>query len=149
EGVMMFLNHSCEPNVGIQGQIVFVTLRDVVAGEELTLDNGTIDHGAEPMACRCGAVACPSLKRAIAPEAGVPWFPTIQPSIATSKLTLPAWLPPFCPLALRGTATQHVEMPTKAIFHVAIDVAQGTQIAGGHRPTVAQGGVGLGERFIE
>src|SRR5262245_58989518 len=24
EGVMMFLNHSCEPNVGIQGQIVFV-----------------------------------------------------------------------------------------------------------------------------
>src|SRR5262249_51705966 len=24
ESVMMFLNHSCEPNVGIQGQIVFV-----------------------------------------------------------------------------------------------------------------------------
>src|SRR5262245_48119615 len=38
EGVMMFLNHSCEPNVGIQGQIVFVALRDVAAGEELTLD---------------------------------------------------------------------------------------------------------------
>src|SRR5215204_2377130 len=26
EGVMMFLNHSCEPNVGVQGQIVFVAL---------------------------------------------------------------------------------------------------------------------------
>lgn len=58
EGVMMFLNHSCEPNVGVQGQIVFVALRDVAAGEELTLDYGTIDHDAEPMVCRCGAIAC-------------------------------------------------------------------------------------------
>ena len=58
EGVMMFLNHSCEPNVGVQGQIVFVALRDVPAGEELTLDYGTIDYDAEPMACRCGAAAC-------------------------------------------------------------------------------------------
>src|SRR5262249_43212899 len=58
EGVMMFLTHSCEPNVGVQGQIVFVAMRDVAAGEELTLDYGTIDHDAEPMACRCGAAAC-------------------------------------------------------------------------------------------
>lgn len=58
EGVMMFLNHSCEPNVGIQGQIVFVAMRDVEAGEELTLDYATIDHDAGPMACRCGATAC-------------------------------------------------------------------------------------------
>src|SRR5438552_13893376 len=58
EGVMMFLNHSCEPNVGVQGQIVFVALRDVAAGEELTLDYAMIDHEAEPMACRCGAAAC-------------------------------------------------------------------------------------------
>lgn len=34
----MFLNHACEPNVGIQGQIVFVAMRNVAAGEELTLD---------------------------------------------------------------------------------------------------------------
>lgn len=58
EGVMMFLNHSCEPNVGVQGQIVFVAMRDVAAGEELTLDYGTVDHDAEPMTCVCGAVAC-------------------------------------------------------------------------------------------
>lgn len=38
----MFLNHSCEPNVGVQGQTVFVALRDVLVGEELTLDYGTI-----------------------------------------------------------------------------------------------------------
>jgi SET domain-containing protein len=58
ESVMMFLNHSCEPNVGVQGQIVFVAMRDVAAGEELTLDYAMIDDDAEPMACRCGAAAC-------------------------------------------------------------------------------------------
>lgn len=58
DGVMMFLNHSCEPNVGIQGQIVFVAMRDVAAGEELTLDYGTIDHDIPTMTCRCGAAVC-------------------------------------------------------------------------------------------
>jgi SET domain-containing protein len=58
EDVMMFLNHSCEPNVGIQGQIVFVAMRDIAAGEELTLDYATIDLDTEPMACRCGAAGC-------------------------------------------------------------------------------------------
>ena len=58
EGLMMFLNHSCEPNVGVQGQIVFVAMRAVAAGEELTLDYATIERPAEPMACRCGAECC-------------------------------------------------------------------------------------------
>jgi uncharacterized protein len=58
EDVMMFLNHSCEPNVGIQGQIVFVAMRDIDMGEELTIDYATIDHDAEPMPCRCGAASC-------------------------------------------------------------------------------------------
>src|SRR5262245_5317280 len=57
-GLMMFLNHSCEPNVGIQGHVVFVPLRHVAAGEELTLDYATIERPAEPMACRCGARGC-------------------------------------------------------------------------------------------
>ena len=58
ERVMMFLNHSCEPNVGVQGQIVFVALRDVAAGEELTVDYGTTVCHEEPMACTCGAATC-------------------------------------------------------------------------------------------
>jgi hypothetical protein len=58
DAVMMFLNHSCEPNVGVQGQIVFVAMRDVAAGEELTIDYATIDHDTPPMTCRCGAAAC-------------------------------------------------------------------------------------------
>src|SRR5262245_24812409 len=61
ENLMMFLNHSCEPNVGIQGQIVFVALRAIAAGEELTLDYATIERPAEPMACRCGAGCCRGL----------------------------------------------------------------------------------------
>jgi SET domain-containing protein len=58
ENVMMFLNHSCAPNVGIRGQIVFVAMRDIAAGEELTIDYATIDHDTEPMTCRCGSVDC-------------------------------------------------------------------------------------------
>ena len=44
EGLMMFLNHSCEPNVGIQGQIVFVAMRPIAVDEELTLDYATIER---------------------------------------------------------------------------------------------------------
>jgi hypothetical protein len=32
------MNHCCQPNCGIKGQIVFVALRDIFAGEELTFD---------------------------------------------------------------------------------------------------------------
>lgn len=58
EQVMMFLNHACEPNVGIQGQIVFVAMRNVAAGEELTLDYATIDHDTPSFRCRCGSDRC-------------------------------------------------------------------------------------------
>jgi len=61
EDVMMFLNHSCAPNVGIQGQIVFVAMRDIAAGEELTLDYATIDHDSDSMRCKCGAPGCRGL----------------------------------------------------------------------------------------
>jgi hypothetical protein len=47
--------------VGIKGQIVFLAMRDISAGEELTLDYATIDQGSEPMACRCGAEGCRGL----------------------------------------------------------------------------------------
>jgi hypothetical protein len=58
ESVMMFLNHSCEPNIGIQGQIVFVAMRPVRKGEELTIDYAMFGGNAKPMTCRCGAPAC-------------------------------------------------------------------------------------------
>jgi len=58
EGSMIFSNHSCEPNIGVQGQIVFVALRDIEAGEELTHDWATTDDDNYEMECKCGAPSC-------------------------------------------------------------------------------------------
>jgi hypothetical protein len=58
DGSMIWSNHSCEPNIGVQGQIVFVAMRDIAAGEELTHDWATTDDGDYTLACRCGAAAC-------------------------------------------------------------------------------------------
>ena len=58
EGSMVFSNHSCEPNVGVRGQIVFVAMRDIEAGEELTHDWATTDDDDYELECRCGAQTC-------------------------------------------------------------------------------------------
>ena len=58
EGGMIFSNHSCEPNIGVQGQIVFVALRDIQAGEELTHDWATTDADAYEMECKCDTPSC-------------------------------------------------------------------------------------------
>jgi uncharacterized protein len=58
ETVMMFLNHSCEPNVGIEGQIVFVAMRPIRSGEELTIDYAMFGADSKPMRCRCRAASC-------------------------------------------------------------------------------------------
>lgn len=58
DGAMIFSNHSCEPNIGVEGQIVFVALRDIEAGEELTHDWATTDDDDYEMECRCGAETC-------------------------------------------------------------------------------------------
>lgn len=58
EGGMIFSNHSCEPNIGVQGQIVFVAMRDIREGEELTHDWATTDDDHYEMLCRCGAPNC-------------------------------------------------------------------------------------------
>ena len=61
EGSMIFSNHSCEPNIGVLGQIVFVALRDIEAGEELTHDWATTDDDNYELECRCGARTCRGL----------------------------------------------------------------------------------------
>ena len=58
EGSMIFSNHSCEPNIGVQGQIVFVAMRDIAAGEELTHDWAMTDDDEFEMECHCGASSC-------------------------------------------------------------------------------------------
>jgi len=58
EGSMIFSNHSCDPNIGVQGQIVFVAMRAVHPGEELTHDWAMTDCDDSSMACNCGAACC-------------------------------------------------------------------------------------------
>ena len=57
-GAMLYTNHSCEPNIAIQGQIVLVAMRDIAAGEELTIDWATTDDNDDTMQCRCGRPSC-------------------------------------------------------------------------------------------
>ena len=58
EDSMLFTNHSCDPNIAIQGQIALVAMRDIAAGEELTHDWATTDDDDYTMTCRCGSARC-------------------------------------------------------------------------------------------
>ena len=58
EDVMLFINHSCDANVGVAGNVVLAAMRDVADGEELTLDYCLIDSLPGSMTCRCGAAGC-------------------------------------------------------------------------------------------
>jgi SET domain-containing protein len=58
ENSMMHINHSCEPNVGMQGQIVFVAMRSILAGEELLFDYAMVDDSNLEANCSCGALTC-------------------------------------------------------------------------------------------
>lgn len=58
EAVMLFINHSCEPNVGFAGNVVLVAMRHVEAGEELTTDYAMFDDYEGSMECSCGRASC-------------------------------------------------------------------------------------------
>jgi SET domain-containing protein len=55
-----YVNHSCRPNADAvlrRGRIVFVALRDIAPGEEVTLDYGEeyFELFIKPVGCRCAA----------------------------------------------------------------------------------------------
>jgi uncharacterized protein len=57
-----YINHACRPNceaVLRKGQLVFVALRDIASGEEITLDYGKdyFDLFIAPLGCRCATCA--------------------------------------------------------------------------------------------
>jgi uncharacterized protein len=58
EGSMIFSNHSCDPNIGVKGQVVFVAMRNIQVGEELTHDWAMTDDDDYSMPCNCGARDC-------------------------------------------------------------------------------------------
>ncbi len=59
------VNHSCEPNVGFRSQVELVAMRDIVAGEEITLDYACCESLFGAFACRCGTATC---RMAITPD---------------------------------------------------------------------------------
>jgi uncharacterized protein len=58
EPVMLFINHSCEPNVGFAGNIVLVAMRDISPGQELTTDYALFDDHDGTMGCQCRTPSC-------------------------------------------------------------------------------------------
>src|SRR5213083_2685968 len=55
---MLYSNHSCNANLGMRGDITFVAMRDICAGEELTHDWATTDDDDYSVECKCGASDC-------------------------------------------------------------------------------------------
>jgi SET domain-containing protein len=54
----VFINHSCEPNVGFDGQITYVAMRDIEPDEELFHDYAMERTDGYHLKCRCGASCC-------------------------------------------------------------------------------------------
>jgi len=55
---MLYSNHSCNPNLGMRGEITFVAMCDILAGEELTHDWAMTDDDEYSVECKCGAPDC-------------------------------------------------------------------------------------------
>jgi hypothetical protein len=59
EGPADWVNHACDPNAGMFGQIALVAMRDIEAGEEVRYDYAMSDGSPyDEFSCRCGAGNC-------------------------------------------------------------------------------------------
>ncbi len=54
----VMINHSCDPNVGFRGNVIYVALRDIAAGEELFHDYAMERSDDYTLDCRCGSRLC-------------------------------------------------------------------------------------------
>jgi uncharacterized protein len=55
---MLYSNHSCDANLGMRGEITFVAMRDIRAGEELTHDWAMTDDDDYSVECKCRTPNC-------------------------------------------------------------------------------------------
>lgn len=59
EGWADWVNHCCDPNAGLRGQVTLVAMRDIEAGEEICYDYAMSDGSPyDGFECRCGRVGC-------------------------------------------------------------------------------------------
>lgn len=54
----VYINHSCEPNLGTTGKRQFRALRGIKKGEELTFDYAISEETPWTMYCKCGVKHC-------------------------------------------------------------------------------------------
>lgn len=53
------VNHSCDPNAGMRGQISLVAMRSIAAGEEIVFDYAMTDGSVyDEFECQCGTAYC-------------------------------------------------------------------------------------------
>lgn len=59
EGPADWVNHSCEPNAGMRGQITLVALRDIEGGDEICFDYAMSDaSNYDEFDCACAKPSC-------------------------------------------------------------------------------------------
>lgn len=59
-----YLNHSCDPNSGINGRVTMMAIRNIKEGEEITVDYSTIEgDDLWEMKCTCGEKNCRKIIR--------------------------------------------------------------------------------------
>ena len=58
DDMSVFINHSCDPNIGFLGQVSYVAMRDIKAGEELCHDYSMERSDDYFLECRCGSPLC-------------------------------------------------------------------------------------------
>ncbi len=61
-----YINHSCDPNVGIRGRFLITALRDISKDEEVVIDYSIIEPDSRWfMKCQCGKKECRGTIRSI------------------------------------------------------------------------------------
>ena len=58
EFIKIYINHSCEPNCGLRGEITFVAMREIQTDEEITFDYAFLDNEDYSFQCSCGTKNC-------------------------------------------------------------------------------------------
>ncbi len=54
----LYINHSCDPNAGVDGDIGMVAIKNVRKGEEICYDYAMDTAGEYSLECHCGSKLC-------------------------------------------------------------------------------------------
>lgn len=60
-GLDDYINHSCDPNIGMKNEITLIAIHDIAASEELTADYAmwlNDESYVMNVSCNCGCVSC-------------------------------------------------------------------------------------------